>query len=76
MALDAAQLCGGPHDGERIVHPPAAPLPEDLFAISFDDGARYARTGAELGESRSETVVLFRFDPDGSLTRAAKLAFG
>ena len=76
MALDAAQLCGGPHDGERIVHPPAAPLPEDLVAISFDDGAQYARTGDELAERTGETVVLFRFDPEGALTRAAKLAFG
>ena len=75
MALDAAKLAGGPHDGERIVHPPAAPLPEDLVAISFDDGAQYARTGDELAESTGETVVLFRFDPDGALTRTAKLAF-
>ena len=76
MALDAAQLSGGPHDRERIVHPPAAPLPEDLVAISFADGAQYARTGEELAESSGQTVVLLRYDPDGALTRRAKLAFG
>ena len=76
MTLDGAQLCGGPHHGERVVHPPAAPLPEDLVVISFDDGARYARTSEELAEGSGETVVLFRYDPDGALAREAKLAFG
>jgi hypothetical protein len=76
MALDAAKLAGGPHDGERIVHPPAAPLPEQLVAISFDDGAQYARTGEELHEDSGKTVVVLRYDPDGALTRAAELAFG
>ena len=76
MALDAAQLCGGPHDGERIVHPPAAPLPDDLVAISFDDGAQYARTGEELAANRGETVVLLHYDPDGTLMRATRLTFG
>lgn len=75
MALDAAQLSGGPHDGERIVHPPAAPLPEGLFAISFDDGAQYARTGERVDASGDDAVLL-RYDPDGSLTRAARAAFG
>ena len=74
MALDAARLCGGPHDGERVVHPPTAPLPEDLVAIGFDDGVQYARTSEELPEGSGETVVRFRYDPDGALTREAKLA--
>ena len=76
MPLGVAQLSGGPHDGERVAHPPAAPLPEDLVAISFDDGAQYARTGEELAEGSGQTGVVFRYDPDGALTREAKLAFG
>ena len=46
------------------------------MAISFDDGAHYARTGEELGEGSGETAVVFRYDPDGALTREARLAFG
>lgn len=76
MALSTAQLSGGPHDGERITHPPAAPLHERLFAISFDDGAQYARTGEHVDAASGETVLLLRYDPDGSLTRAAKVTFG
>jgi hypothetical protein len=76
MALSTAQLSGGPHDGERITHPPAAPLHERLFAISFDDGAQYARTGEQVDVTSGETVLLLRYDPDGSLTRAAQVAFG
>ncbi len=76
MALDAAQLCGGPHDGERIVHPPAAPIPEDLVAISFVDGAQYARTGEAVEGSSGETIVLLRYDPGGTLTQAAEKSFG
>ncbi len=46
------------------------------MAISFSDGAQYARTSEELAEGSGETVVLFRYDPDGALARQAKLAFG
>jgi hypothetical protein len=66
MAFDAAQLTGGPHDGERIVHPPASPIPDRLEAISFDDGARYARTGQRVDENNGETVVLLCYDGEAS----------
>ena len=46
------------------------------MAISFDDGAQYARTGEELSEGSGQTAVLFRYDPDGALTREAKLTLG
>lgn len=72
MAFDAAQLIGGPHDGERIVHPPAAPIPDRLDAISFADGARYARSGQRVDEDSGETVALLCYDSDGSVTRAAE----
>lgn len=76
MALNAAKLLGGPHDGERIAHPPAAPIPDHLFAISFKDGAQYARTDKQVNTTSGETELLLRYDPDGSLTQAAKVAFG
>ena len=46
------------------------------MAISFDDGAQYARTGEELADGSGQTAGVFRHDPDGALTREAKLAFG
>jgi hypothetical protein len=68
--MTAVQFVGGPHDGERVEGPPAEPFPERLFSIDFRDGARYARTGAD------EDAMVFAFDPDGSLTRRARVAFG
>lgn len=69
--MTAVQLVGGPHDGERIESPPADPFPDRLFSIDFRDGAQYARTGAA-----EEDVMVFAFDPDGSLMRLARRSFG
>jgi hypothetical protein len=75
MAL-IAQLVGGPHDGERIVRPPSDPLPERLVAVTFTDGAQYARVREEIGIHTGEPPVVLRYDVDGSLTLAAKVAAG
>lgn len=76
MTLSRADLAGGPHDGESIIHPPATPLPENLVSISFDDGAVYARIGEEIDAASGQRALLLHHDPDGSLTRSAKATFG
>jgi hypothetical protein len=69
--MTTVQFVGGPHDGERVESPPADPFPERLFKIDFRDGAKYARTGAA-----EDDALVFAFDPDGRLTRRARVTFG
>jgi hypothetical protein len=47
----------------------------DLFVISFDDGAAYARAGERARDGEGQLREVFRFDPDGSLTERAKRRF-
>ena len=73
MASRTAQLSGGPRDGERIVRPADDPLPDTLLAITLEDGVQYAWM-ADTVEESGETVMLLRYDPDGSGLRTAKTA--
>jgi hypothetical protein len=64
---------GGSHEGDLHTLPPD--MPDTLFCVTREDGEPYARTSdQDLGEN-GEPQTVFRYDPDGSLTRAADFAF-
>ena len=73
--LQAFQMAGGPHDGERIDSAERKPHPETLFRISFSDGAAYARTGQRVRDEQGQLREVFRFDPNGALTEKARERF-
>ena len=76
MRIAQAAICvGGDHDGVRLEPPGATSYPESLFCITWDDGARYARTDEHIAEAQGTRRVVFRHDPDGSLTALAQAAF-
>ena len=55
--------------GERIeLSPPADPVTR-TFAISFEDGCRYAWTGQGEDGGTGERVLSLRFDPHQSVVR-------
>lgn len=71
----AAVFRGGRHDGEYSQPPEHKPFPETLFCISWDDGERYARTDEHVTDADGRRRVVFRHDPDGSLTALAEARF-
>ena len=71
----AAAFLGGEHDGEYSDPPDHKPFPETLFCITWDDGARYARTEEHIVDAEGRRRVVFRHDPDGSLTALAEARF-
>jgi hypothetical protein len=74
VTVSAAELIGGPHDGK--LHEPPDPMPDTLFAISFDDGSRDARVGDRRAASSADVIGLFRFDPASELARRAMREMG
>lgn len=66
---------GGSHDGEHLDPRAEEPPPETLFAINFDDGESYARTGEQLHDDTGRPRDVSEFDPDGSLTAHARRTF-
>lgn len=76
MAItQAAVFCGGQHQGVHSDPPNRDPFPETLFCITWDDGDRYARTDEHIVDDQGTRRVLFRHDPDGSLTEDARGRF-
>ena len=74
--ITQAAICvGGEHDGAHLEPPDGESYPESLFCITWDDGARYARTDEQITDSEGGQRVVFRHDPDGSLTTLAQAAF-
>ena len=61
VTMKVSEFVGGPHDGE--VHDSPDPMPETLFAITFQDGSRYARVSERKAENSDDVIGLFRFDP-------------
>ncbi len=73
--LGAFRMHGGPHDGEAVDQAASGPPPETLYAITFDDGAVYARAGEQTRDKTGTPFELFRFDADGALTEHARQRF-
>jgi hypothetical protein len=73
--VQAFQMQGGPHHGEHLDPPAASPAPDTLFAITYIDGAAYARAGERVGDAQGHVRDLFCFDSDGGLTEHAKREF-
>jgi len=69
------RMHGGPHDGEVIDQSASGPPPEALYAITFNDGARYARAGEQVRDEAGAPLELFRFDVYGALTEHARQRF-
>ena len=74
VTMKVSEFVGGPHDGE--VHDSPDPMPETLFAITFQDGSRYARVSERKAENSDDVIGLFRFDPTSMLARRALTAMG
>ncbi len=74
VTVKASEFIGGPHDGEVHEHPD--PIPDALFAITFQDGSRYARVSERRAENSDDVIGLFRFDPTSVLARDALTALG
>jgi hypothetical protein len=68
-AVDAYELRGGSHNEERSRLSPAAP--NSLFAITTDDGERFARTKERMRDNAGILWTIFRFDADGRATARA-----
>jgi len=76
MGIAQATICvGGEHDGAHLEPPAGESYPESLFCITWDDGAGYARTDEHITDAWGTRRVVFRHDPDGSLTALAQTAF-
>lgn len=73
--VQAAVFLGGLHDGEYSQPPEDQLFPETLFCISWYDGERYARTDERVTDADGRQRVVFRHDPDGSLTAFAEERF-
>lgn len=71
----AAVFLGGRHDGEQSHPLEHKRFPETLFCITWDDGERYARTDEHVMDADGRQRVVFRHDPDGSLTALAEATF-
>ena len=71
----AAAFQGGRHDGDHSEPPGHKPFPESLFCITWNDGERYARTDEQITDAEGRQRVVFRHDPDGSLTALAEARF-
>lgn len=70
-----AVFIGGRHDGEHAQPSDRTPYPETLFCITWDDGEAYARTAELATDGEGRQRVVFRHDPDGSLTAVARATF-
>ena len=76
VPITQAAICvGGEHDGVHLKPPDGEAYPESLFCITWDDGARYARTDQHIADAQGNQRVVFRHDPDGSLTALAQATF-
>jgi hypothetical protein len=71
--LRSFAFVGGPHHGEHVDD--EGEPPTSLFAISFADGAAYARAGLQRRDDVGTLREVFRFDLDGSLTDRARREF-
>ena len=72
----ALEFRGGSHDGvRREPFPDQSPFPDTLWCITWRDGDAYARTDEEFVDENGQRRVVFRHDPDGSLTDQAKRAY-
>jgi hypothetical protein len=50
-------------------------FPDGLFSIRTEHGEAYARTSEEFIDENGRRRVVFRLDPDGSLTTRARKTF-